>query len=102
MRILLVNSARTMRGGESQTLELGLRLRSRGIDTAFAVRGGSELAAALPAEVESLEARFEKAPLTTPLRLRRFSPTSLTGYSSRMDRATPLPCSTPSRRFGGC
>jgi glycosyltransferase involved in cell wall biosynthesis len=72
VRILLVNSAGTIRGGESQTLELGLRLRSRGIDTAFAVRRGSELAAALPAEVESLEARFEKAPLSTPLRLRRF------------------------------
>jgi len=61
-----------MRGGESQTLELGLRLRKRGIETAFAVRGGSELEAVLPPGVESIKARFETPVLTTPLRLRRF------------------------------
>jgi glycosyltransferase involved in cell wall biosynthesis len=72
VRVLLVNSAETMRGGESQTLELGLRLRSCGIETAFAVRNGSELAAALPAGSELLEARFERLPFATPLRLRRF------------------------------
>ncbi len=72
MRVLLVNSAKTMRGGESQTLELGLRLRARGVETAFAIRKGSELAAALPAGSESLEARFESPPFTTSLRLRRF------------------------------
>lgn len=72
MRVLLVNGAETMRGGESQTLELGLRLRDRGIETAFAVRTGSELAAAIPADGESLKARFESLPFTTPLHLRRF------------------------------
>ena len=72
MRVVLVNSAKTMRGGESQTLELGLRLRGRGVETAFVVRTGSELAAALPAGSEMMEARFETLPLTTPLRLRRF------------------------------
>lgn len=72
MKVLLVNSAKTMRGGESQTLELGLRLRSHGVETAFAVRNGSELAAALPADSESLEARFETPPFTTPLHLRTF------------------------------
>ena len=72
MRVLLVNSSATMRGGESQTLELGLRLRKRGVETAFAVRAGSELAAALPEDVESIVVRFENPPLFTPRRLRRF------------------------------
>jgi glycosyltransferase involved in cell wall biosynthesis len=72
MRVLLINSSETMRGGESQTLELGMRLRARGIETAFAVKAGSELEAALPAEVESMKARFETPVLLTPLRLRRF------------------------------
>lgn len=72
MRVLLVNSSATMRGGESQTLELGLRLRERGIETAFAVKAGSELEAALPAGIESTEARFETPAIITPLRLRKF------------------------------
>ncbi len=72
MRVLLVNSSAVMRGGESQTLELGLRLRKRGVETAFAVRGGSELEAALPPGVGSVKARFETPVFTTPIRLRRF------------------------------
>ena len=72
MRVLLVNSSPTMRGGESQTLELGIRLRDRGIVTAFAVRTGSELADALPVDFDSVRARFETPPFTTPLRLRSF------------------------------
>jgi len=72
VRVLLVNSAKTMRGGESQTLELALGLQGRDVDTAFAVRSSSDLAAALPAGIESLEARFETPPFATPLRLRRF------------------------------
>lgn len=61
-----------MRGGESQTLELGSRLGKRGIETAFAVKSGSELEAALPAGTEKVGARFETPALITPLRLRRF------------------------------
>jgi len=72
VRVLLVNSSPTMRGGESQTLELGLRLRERGIETAFAVRAGSELADALPEDADSVKARFETPPFITPFRLRRF------------------------------
>lgn len=72
MRVLLINSSETMRGGESQTLELGLRLRERGIETAFAVKAGSELEAALPVGVESMKARFETPTFLTPLHLRRF------------------------------
>jgi glycosyltransferase involved in cell wall biosynthesis len=49
-----------------------MRLREHGVETAFAVKTGSELEAALPAGVESTGARFETPALTTPLRLRRF------------------------------
>jgi glycosyltransferase involved in cell wall biosynthesis len=72
VRVLLVNSSRTTRGGESQTLELGRGLRDRDIVTAFAVRAGSELAGALPEGFEKFEARFETLPSITPSRLRRF------------------------------
>ena len=72
MRVLLVNSSVTMRGGESQTLELGLRLRGRGIETAFAVRAGSELDAAIPAGPGTLKVRFETPVFSTPLQIRRF------------------------------
>lgn len=72
MRVLLVNSSATMRGGESQTLELGLRLRDRGIETAFAVKSGSELEAALPGDTETLGVRFETPVIATPFHIRRF------------------------------
>ncbi len=72
MRVLLINSSATMRGGESQTLELGLRLQKRGIETAFAVKTGSELEAALPAGAGSMTAPFETPVFMTPLRLRKY------------------------------
>jgi glycosyltransferase involved in cell wall biosynthesis len=72
VRVLLVNSSSVMRGGESQTLELGIRLRSRGIETAFAVRAGSELEAALPPGSDSIGARFETPAFLTPFHIRRF------------------------------
>ena len=62
MRVLLVNSSVTMRGGESQTLELGLRLRGRGVETAFAVRADSELEAAISAGPGILKARVLHPP----------------------------------------
>ena len=72
MKVLLINSAKTMRGGESQTLALAARLPLRGIETACAVRSGSELLASIPAGCESIGLRFEPVPLLTPLSLRRF------------------------------
>lgn len=72
MRVLLVNSSSVMRGGESQTLELGLRLRRRGIETAFAVKTGSELEAALPPDADSAGARFETPAFSTPFNISRF------------------------------
>jgi len=72
VRVLLVSSARGMRGGERQTLELGVRLAARGIEVAWAVRRGSALSRALPAGASSLQSAFESIPLWTPVAMRRF------------------------------
>jgi glycosyltransferase involved in cell wall biosynthesis len=72
MKVLLVNSSTSMRGGEVQTLALGRGLLGRGVETAFAVRTGSELSGALPEGSVKLESVFETVPFITPLRLKRF------------------------------
>lgn len=73
VRVVLVSSGKGMRGGERQVLELGTRLRERGVEAAFAVRRGSTLARSVPRGFEKLEAGFERFPLLTPFALRRFA-----------------------------
>lgn len=73
VRVVMVSSGRKMRGGERQVLELGTRLRERGVEPGFAVPRGSALAGSIPDGFEKLEAGFEVLPLSTPVRLRRFA-----------------------------
>jgi glycosyltransferase involved in cell wall biosynthesis len=72
MKVILVNSADSMRGGETQTLEIGLRLIDGENETAFAVKTGSELAAVIPERIPKLELDFETPPSISPIRMRKF------------------------------
>jgi len=54
MRILFVNSLRSMGGGERWLMEVNSGLAARGHETAFAVRQGGELAGLLRAEGQRL------------------------------------------------
>ncbi len=71
MKVLLVNSEKLLRGGEFQTISLGLGLERAGCDVVLAARQGSALAGRASESLRCEEFRFEHLPLATPLALAR-------------------------------
>lgn len=87
MRILLVNSERSMRGGEMQTLSLALGLRDRGHEVHVAVSSAGALSERLRGAIPLTVFRFENIPAGTPYRLarliERFGPGIVHAQTSR-------------------
>ncbi len=71
MRVLLVNSEGSLRGGEHQTVALALGLRERGCDVHLCVREGSPIIERVSPRVPVAAAPFESVPGVTPWVLRR-------------------------------
>ena len=72
MKVLLVNSAKRLRGGEHQTVSLALGLLRAGCDVIVASRVSSALGSAVSGRVPCRAFRFERLPLATPFALSRF------------------------------
>jgi glycosyltransferase involved in cell wall biosynthesis len=71
VRVLLVNSERSLRGGEHQTVALARGLRERGCDVYLCVRKGSQIIGHVTPHFPVATAPFESIPLMTPHVLRR-------------------------------
>lgn len=65
MKVLLVNSEQGLRGGEHQTVALGLGLRERGCDVCLCVREGAAIIERIPRSIPLITAPFEPVPGAT-------------------------------------
>jgi len=71
VKVLLVNSERSLRGGEHQTVALAHGLRERGCDVYLCVREGSPIIECVCQTTPVATAPFESVPVVTPRVLRR-------------------------------
>lgn len=77
MKVLLANSERGFRGGEHQTISLGLGFARRGCDVIMAVPPGSPVIEKIAGRIPVITAAFETPPFMTPLTLKRHISTHL-------------------------
>lgn len=71
MKVLLVNSERSLRGGEFQTISLGVGLEREGCTVMIAARAGSALKEKVSGALPCTAFQFERVPLATPIALAR-------------------------------
>lgn len=71
MKVLLVNSEQGLRGGEHQTVALGLGLRERGCEVCLCVREGAPIIDLIPRSIPVATAPFEPVPGVTLRTLHR-------------------------------
>jgi glycosyltransferase involved in cell wall biosynthesis len=71
VKVLLVNSEHGLRGGEHQTVALGLGLRERGCEVCLCVREGSPIIDRIPRSIPVVTAPFEPVPSGTLRTLHR-------------------------------